>query len=74
MHKNLLTFVNDNPWSHSDDHEDGLLWLVTPKELEALPDGTKLESISGDSVTKGVDSIDKDTRGGLMAYGIRGHC
>lgn len=50
-------------------HDD--LWLFTPDELRQLPDGTVLESISGDFKTKGQDYLDMDTRFGHTAWGIR---
>lgn len=53
-----------------------LLWknnlhLLTPDEFELIPDGFELESILGDTVIKGQDYIDGDTRGGHLAYGIK---
>lgn len=50
---------------------DEHLWLITPAELEELPDGVELECISGEKVIKGKDRIDDDTRWGYLAYGIR---
>jgi hypothetical protein len=47
------------------------LWLFTPDEYKRLPNGTVLTSISGETVTKGVDYIDMDTRAGYLAYGIK---
>ena len=45
--------------------------LLTVKELNALPRGTKLLTIMGKSLVKGVDRLSKDTRhGGLTAYSI----
>jgi hypothetical protein len=44
--------------------------LVTPEELTKLEDGTVLYSITGERVTKGVDVIDTDARGGYLAYGL----
>lgn len=44
-------------------------WLLTMAELEKLPDGTELHSITNKPVIKGVDYIDDDTRGGYLAYG-----
>jgi hypothetical protein len=43
--------------------------LLTPAELDGLPDGTVLVSIQGRRVAKGRDYIDDDTRGGYLAYG-----
>lgn len=46
--------------------------LVTPEELEELPDGTELIDIFGRSVIKGHETtIDGDTRFGHLAYGLR---
>lgn len=47
------------------------LFLFTPEEFNKLPDGIILESISNKKYTKGVDSIDGDTRFGYMAVGVR---
>jgi hypothetical protein len=49
--------------------ESGLL-LIPGKLYDQIPDGTKLTCISGQTVIKGKDSIDDDTRGGLIAYGV----
>lgn len=50
--------------------KDGrILLLLTEEQLNALPDGTRLVSIAGQEVEKGVDYIDLDTRGGWLAYG-----
>ena len=47
------------------------LWLLTPAEFAALPDGTKLVAIDGEEVIKGSGQfIDDDTRFGHLAYGI----
>lgn len=50
-----------------DDH----LWLFTVDEYNQLPDSTKLYSIGGVAVIKGVDVIDLDTRAGHIAFGIK---
>jgi len=47
------------------------LWLFTPDEYNRLPDGTILTSILGETVSKGIDYIDMDTRFGHIAYGIK---
>lgn len=47
------------------------LWLITPAEFEQLPDGTVLESINSETVTKGVDDIDQAVRFGHLAFGVR---
>ena len=46
------------------------LWLLTPEELQLVPNGTVLTSISNKTVIKGSDPVDLDTRAGLLAYGI----
>ena len=56
------------PW----DSKTPRLWLLTPKELEQIPDGAVLESIGGNTVTKGIDYIDDDVRFGHLAFGLRG--
>lgn len=54
-----------------DDEGEDTLFLLTPAEFELLPDGIKLESISGNKKIKGKDYINDDTRFGHMAYGVR---
>jgi len=46
------------------------LWLLTPAELERIPNGTVLTCIDGTTAVKGRDYIDDDTRAGHIAYGI----
>lgn len=46
------------------------LWLLTPEEYAALPDGTHLMSINNAISVKGTDYIDQDTRFGCIAYGF----
>lgn len=58
---------NGNKWAEGDPDP---LWLLTPDELEQVPDGTILTCINGTKVTKGQDFIDGDTRYGLLAYGL----
>lgn len=53
------------------DDKPNPLWLFTPDELNQLPYGTRLESISGNFVVKGKDYIDDETRFGHIAFGIR---
>ena len=51
--------------------DDGrVLTLLTPEELERLPDGTALVDVMGLEVVKGRDKIDGDTRYGYLAYGV----
>jgi len=59
--------VTRAPW----ELEDGrIIELIRPEELSILAPGTKLYSIFGNEVTVGVDYIDGDTRGGMIAYGL----
>jgi hypothetical protein len=51
-----------------DDH--GLL-LIPLDLFERVPNGAVLTSITGDIVQKGKDYIDTDTRGGLLAFGVK---
>ena len=55
------------PWKLDDGRE---IYLITPEHLRELPDGTTLVSIMGDSVVKGRDNIDGDTRGHFLAFGL----
>ena len=43
--------------------------LLTLKEFNELPNGTKLVNIFGEELEK-TDQTDKDTRGGFVAYGL----
>lgn len=58
--------------SDSEENRDTMkrLLLMTPDHIKSLPDGTVLTSIDGQTVTKGTDPIDFDTRGGFAAFGI----
>ena len=49
---------------------DHKLLLLTPREFEALPDGTVVTSIAGEKLTKGVGHFDDDIRFGHLAYGV----
>lgn len=46
------------------------LWLLTPGELDQLPDGITLTSIHGKTVVTGRNHLGLDTRMGVTAYGI----
>lgn len=59
--------TTNNPWDKTDDP----LWLLSPIELESLPDGIILESINGTLARKGIDPIDQDTRFGMITWGFR---
>jgi len=49
---------------------DDKLLLIPQSLYNRLPDGIILTSISGDVVTKGIEYIDQDTRGGMLAFGV----
>ncbi len=49
---------------------DGTLWLFSPEEFDRLPDGFEVKDIMGETAIKGKDYIDRDTRGGWLAYGV----
>ncbi len=46
------------------------LWLLTPEEYTALPDGTQVMCIDAELATKGTDYVDQDVRFGCIAYGF----
>jgi hypothetical protein len=48
---------------------DDKLWLLTERELDELPDGTRLLDINDKYTTKHPD-LDRDTRFGFLAYGL----
>lgn len=54
-------------WS---DEGDEVLWLLTQEEFDEVPDGTVLLSINDETMVKGKDYIDDDTRFGVIAYGL----
>lgn len=56
------------PW---DSNKTNPLYLFTKEEFDSLPDGFSLECIDGTIKVKGKDPIDKDTRFGYIAYGVR---
>lgn len=50
---------------------DGQGLLLVPLALFAhIPNGAALTSISDEVLIKGKDSIDEDTRGGFLAFGV----
>lgn len=55
-----------NDWTLDDGR---VIQLITPDTLKNLDKGTKLICINGSTYTVGVDVIDDDTRGGLLAFG-----
>lgn len=67
--------IENFPYSKVDSHkvnemENKTIILLTPEEMERVPDGTKVYSIFGNCVIKGTDYIDNDIRGGHLAYGV----
>lgn len=46
------------------------LMLIPLYLYDAIPDGTVLKSIMGETAVKGTDEIDLDVRFGCIAYGI----
>lgn len=61
-------YTNDNAWNAN---AEDPLWLLTPEQLDEIPDGTILHSIMGERAVFGKDVIDGDTRFGYLAYGLR---
>ncbi len=51
-------------------HRDKDISLLSVEEFNRLPDGTRLVSIFGEEFIKGRDTIDDDTRGGRLAFGL----
>jgi hypothetical protein len=50
--------------------EESEIHLIPLWAFDLIPDGTELESIDGDKVTKGKDEIDLDVRFGCIAWGL----
>lgn len=48
---------------------DEKLWLLNERELDDLPDGTRLLDINNKYATKHPE-LDRDTRYGYLAYGL----
>lgn len=46
------------------------IWLITPDQLNALPDGTELISINGRKVIKGSKEANQETAGGYLPFGF----
>ena len=46
------------------------LMLLPMYLYEGLPNGTELVTLSGKKCVVGVDKLNSDTRGGLLAYGV----
>ena len=53
------------------DEDDSNLWLIPRYLLPAIPIGLEVETITGEIIVNDGSNIDKDTRGGLLGYGIR---
>lgn len=49
---------------------NGKLYLIPLADWKNWPKGCEVTSILGETKVKGKDYINKDTRGGLLAYGI----
>lgn len=49
----------------------GDIYLIPIHLFNVLPKGTVLYDINGEKVTVGTSYIDKDTRGGYIAYGVK---
>jgi hypothetical protein len=53
-----------------DEHDPNGLWLLTLDQYKQLPDGTKIESISGEHSTKpGTGQTGIDIQSGYLAQG-----
>lgn len=65
---NPKTRQHKNAWDSADDDP---LWLLTVEELDEIPYGAVLHDIAGKTYINGTDYIDRDTRFGVTAYGIR---
>ncbi len=63
--RNALLALGCRAWD-----ESGLM-LIPAELLPQLAHGVVLESVTGRTVTVGVDEIDDDTRYGLLAFGVR---
>lgn len=62
------SFISGNsPWPVT----GGVIWLLTPRELDEIPNGVILTCINDTTAVKGLDPIDTDTRGGYIAYGLK---
>ena len=55
------------PWKLDDGTQ---IYLLHINALDAVPDGTTLIDIGGQTVIKGVDPISRDHRFGYSAYGL----
>lgn len=53
-----------------DPHAPDLLWILTPEELDRLPEGTVVTNGRGVRKVTGKDVIDRDTRGGYTVWGL----
>lgn len=62
-----ISYLRDNVWNRDVPEP---LWLLTPGELEQLPDGTVLTNIFGETKTYRTDVIDTTTRFGYIPYGL----
>ncbi|MFC1617676.1 hypothetical protein ACFL2B_00170 [Patescibacteria group bacterium] len=46
------------------------VWLITPEQLEKLPDGVRLTGVDGSKKIKGEDEINQDTKFGYLGFGL----
>jgi hypothetical protein len=78
LHKTLESYHNDDPWKEDQNHPDGCLWLIKPKEFGSLPNGTRIENIDGLMMDKmatchGGNLTKFEREHGYMSWGLRGH-
>lgn len=60
------SYMNNIAWDDADDR----LFLLTEDELDMVPDGFVLHGISGKTFVMDNDGPDRDTRGGMVAWGF----
>lgn len=62
-----VTTTKRAPWTLPDGR---VIYLLTPDDFDRLADGTTVICIDGEASVKGTDTIDRDTRGGYLAFGV----
>ena len=62
----MLNAKPQNAWTLDDGR---VIYLLTPERFATLADGTAVVCISGETMIKGTDYIDGDTRFGHLAFG-----
>lgn len=60
------SYMNNTAWDEADDR----LFLLTPDELDMVPDGFVLHGISGKTFVMDEDGPARDTRLGMTAWGF----